>query len=131
MVLGGYSGSSHVAEQVPFLRKRPAARHIGKGDRMPYENIRTEKDGPAFVITLDRPARRNAVSLATMGEMIAAADEAAADPAVRGVVVTGGADYFSAGADLNDALPIQGAADGLAFFRPWQIGRASGRERVG
>src|SRR3546814_5902259 len=78
---------------------------------MPYENIRTEKDGTAFVITLDRPARRNAVSLATMGEMIAAADEAAADPAVRGVVVTGGADYFSAGADLNDALAIQGAAD--------------------
>src|SRR3546814_6144965 len=59
--------SSHVAEQVPSLRKRPAARHIGKGDRMPYENIRTEKDGTAFVITLDRLARRNAVSLATMG----------------------------------------------------------------
>src|SRR3546814_12249462 len=54
-----------------------------------------------------------------MGEMIAAADEAAADPAVRGVVVTGGADYFSAGADLNDALAIQGAADGLAYFRQW------------
>jgi enoyl-CoA hydratase len=38
---------------------------------------------------------------------------------VRGVVVTGGTEYFSAGADLNDALAIAGAADGLAYFKRW------------
>ena len=27
--------------------------------------------------------------------------------------------YFSAGADLNDALAISGAADGLAYFKRW------------
>jgi enoyl-CoA hydratase/carnithine racemase len=86
---------------------------------MTYQNIKTERDGAAFVISFDRPARRNAVSVATMDELIEAARAADADSAVRGLIVTGNDDYFSAGADLNDALAITGAADGLAYFKRW------------
>jgi enoyl-CoA hydratase/carnithine racemase len=86
---------------------------------MTYANIKTARDGAAFLITLNRPDRRNAISIATMGELTKAAREAEADAAVRGIIVTGGPDYFSAGADLNDALAIAGAADGLAYFKRW------------
>ena len=83
---------------------------------MAYEFITTETDGPAFVLTLNRPDKRNAMSIATMAEMIAAAKEGEADEAVSAVILTGGNDFFSAGADLNDALAVQGAADGIDYF---------------
>ncbi len=86
---------------------------------MTYRNIETATDGAAFVITFNRPERRNAISRDTMDELEAAARAADRDPAVRGVILTGGAQYFSAGADLNDALALSGAADGLAYFRRW------------
>ena len=86
---------------------------------MAYENIKTYRDGSAFIISFNRPERRNAISVATMGEMIDAAQTADQQADVRGIIVTGGKEYFSAGADLNDALAIKGAADGLAYFRRW------------
>lgn len=86
---------------------------------MTYQDIRTARDGPALVIAIDRPERRNAIRIATMDEIRRALDEAAADDAVRAVIVTGGSEYFSAGADLNDALAIEGAKEGLAYFRRW------------
>lgn len=86
---------------------------------MSYETIRTERDGAAFVITFNRPARRNAVSTKAMDEIIAACREAEADDAIRGVILTGGVEYFSAGADLTEARAISGAAAGIAYFNRW------------
>lgn len=86
---------------------------------MTYKNISTQRDGSAFIIAFNRPDRRNAISVATMDELIHAAQTADTDPNIRGIIVTGGMKYFSAGADLNDALAISGAADGLAYFKRW------------
>ena len=71
--------------------------------------IETRREGAALVVTLARPKVRNAISLATMEALIGAMDAASAEDAVRAVIFTGGPDYFSAGADLNDALAIAGA----------------------
>lgn len=62
--------------------------------------VRVERDGPVARITIDRPARRNAVDLPTLAALRAAIDVAAADDAVRVVVLTGAGDAFCAGADL-------------------------------
>ena len=86
---------------------------------MSYENIETAQDGASLVIRLNRPQRRNAISIATMDEIIAAAQAAEADPSVRAVILTGGTEYFSAGADLNDALAIASPAEGVAYFKRW------------
>ena len=43
---------------------------------MDYKLIKTEKSGPAFVITLNRPDKRNAISTHVMDELMAAAAEA-------------------------------------------------------
>jgi 2-(1,2-epoxy-1,2-dihydrophenyl)acetyl-CoA isomerase len=53
------------------------------------------------VITLDGPAKRNALARSTMEELVTAAREAAEDHTVRAVVVTGAAGFFSSGADLR------------------------------
>ena len=86
-----------------------------------YETITTEKRGPSLVIALNRPARRNAVSKAMMSEIIDAAHQAETDESVRGVIITGGDDYFSAGADLNEAFQVKSASDGRAYFACWHL----------
>ena len=61
------------------------------------------EDGTAHV-TLDRPDRRNALSLDLMHELIAALDELAADQSVRTVVIGGNGPAFSAGHDLSEMV---------------------------
>jgi len=53
-------------------------------------------------LTLNRPAARNALSTALLGAVADALDAAAADDAVRAVVLTGGDKVFAAGADIKE-----------------------------
>ena len=53
-------------------------------------------------LTLNRPAARNALSTALLGLVADALDAAAADDAIRAVVVTGGDKVFAAGADIKE-----------------------------
>jgi len=86
---------------------------------MAYETINTAKDGAAFIITFNRPKRRNAISTVVMDEMMDAAAVAEADPDIRGIIITGGTEYFSAGADLNDAQALSSPAETLAYLNRW------------
>ncbi|HFE46520.1 MAG TPA: 3-hxdroxyacyl-CoA dehydrogenase [Nannocystis exedens] len=52
-------------------------------------------------LTLDRPDARNAYSEAMVDSLCAALDRAEADPAIRGVILTGEGSAFSAGGDLK------------------------------
>jgi 2-(1,2-epoxy-1,2-dihydrophenyl)acetyl-CoA isomerase len=63
-------------------------------------------DGVATV-TLNRPAKRNAVNAAMFEALGAAFDAMAADSAVRAFVLTGAGDHFCSGADLAaiDEMP--------------------------
>ena len=57
-------------------------------------------DGVA-TLRLDRPERRNAIDDGMRAEMIAVLEEAAGDPAVRALVVTGTGSAFCAGGDVR------------------------------
>jgi enoyl-CoA hydratase/carnithine racemase len=83
---------------------------------MTYATIKVRREGPVEVVTLNRPERRNAISLAMMAEIGAAVQAAEADRAVRALVITGGTEFFSAGADLTEAIGVKTPADGLAYF---------------
>jgi enoyl-CoA hydratase/carnithine racemase len=86
---------------------------------MGFETIVTHQAGPSFIVTLNRPHRRNAVDLRMMEEIIAAARQAEAEPTVRALIITGGKNYFSAGADLNDALAVKSPSAGADYFGRW------------
>jgi enoyl-CoA hydratase len=75
--------------------------------------IRYEVTDGVAVVTLDAPARRNALTLAMADELVAALDEADADERVGAVVIGGGAS-FCAGADraVLAAAGADPAADG-------------------
>jgi len=78
------------------------------------------RDGVALV-TMDRPAARNALSFALLAELADALEALDADAACRAIVVTGSGDRaFAAGADiveLADQTPERLAAEG--HFAAW------------
>jgi enoyl-CoA hydratase/carnithine racemase len=84
-----------------------------------YQTILTAQDGPAFVVTLNRPEKRNAVSMLMMDEITSVLRIAEAEPAVRAVIITGGNKFFAAGADLNEALQVKTATQGLDYLKRW------------
>jgi enoyl-CoA hydratase/carnithine racemase len=69
-----------------------------------YENILLDIDGPISIVTLNRPQRRNALSLELMTEMIACLDEIARDPNARVVLLRSAGNVFSSGHDLSEMV---------------------------
>jgi enoyl-CoA hydratase/carnithine racemase len=66
------------------------------------ENLIVSREGPLAVISLNRPGRRNALSLDLMRELIDALDEAARDPGTRAVILGAEGRVFSSGHDLTE-----------------------------
>ncbi len=71
---------------------------------MPYENLLFESEGPIAVITLNRPQRRNALSLEMMQELIACLNAVGQDPALRVVILAAAGKVFSSGHDLGQMV---------------------------
>ena len=67
-------------------------------------NLLLAKDGPAARITLNRPEKRNALSLELMEEVIEALREVSADPETRVIVIEATGPAFSAGHDLSEMV---------------------------
>ncbi|HUA29199.1 MAG TPA: enoyl-CoA hydratase-related protein [Streptosporangiaceae bacterium] len=68
---------------------------------MAYENILVERSGDFVTVTMNRPQRRNALSLQHMRELIAAFQVIGEGDAL-GVILAGNGPVFSAGHDFAD-----------------------------
>jgi enoyl-CoA hydratase/carnithine racemase len=69
---------------------------------MGYQNLTMEREGPAVVVTLNRPQRRNALSLDLMRELIECLDGIAEDRETRAVILAAAGKVFSSGHDLSE-----------------------------
>lgn len=69
---------------------------------MNYENIRMAREGPAAVVTLNRPQRRNALSLGLMLELIGCLDEMGRNREIRAVILAAAGKVFCSGHDLSE-----------------------------
>jgi enoyl-CoA hydratase len=77
-----------------------------------------ERRDAVLRLTVNRPARRNALSLAVLDAIGEAFTAHAADPALRCAVVTGSGDRcFAAGGDLQELDAIRSPEDTLAMSR--------------
>ena len=68
------------------------------------EHVRVEKKGEVLAITLARPERRNAITVAMYAALADAIEEVAGDPTVRVISFRGEGPDFAAGNDLADFL---------------------------
>ena len=71
---------------------------------MPYQSISFETEGPIVVITLNRPQRRNALSLELMKEVIDCLNEIGRDRSLRAVILAAAGKVFSSGHDLSEMV---------------------------
>lgn len=67
-----------------------------------YDYLLLEIDGPIAVVTLNRPDRRNALSLALMQELIACLRSISESTDIRAVILAAAGPAFSAGHDLSE-----------------------------
>ncbi len=78
---------------------------------MPETPLLLTSEGPVRVLTINRPARRNAIDRATLSELRRQLDAVRADTAARALVITGAGTAFVAGADITE---FQGLTAGEA-----------------
>jgi len=69
-----------------------------------YRNLLVTRGRSAARIVLNRPEKRNALSLELMEEMIGALREASAQRDIRAIVIEGAGPAFSAGHDLSEMI---------------------------
>ena len=75
------------------------------------EHVRIESGGGVLAITLARPERRNAITIAMYAALAEAIEQAQDDPSLRLVTLRGEGEDFTAGNDLADfmaAMPRDG-----------------------
>ncbi|MDT5084666.1 MAG: enoyl-CoA hydratase, partial [Mycobacterium sp.] len=68
--------------------------------------VLSDDAGPVRVLTMNRPAARNALSPELIGTLYVALRDADDDPSVRVVVLTGADPAFCAGVDLKEAARL-------------------------
>jgi enoyl-CoA hydratase/3-hydroxyacyl-CoA dehydrogenase len=66
-----------------------------------FQLVRSEIDDGIATLTVNRPDAMNALNETVVGQLHAAFQAAAADPAVRGIVIAGAGKAFIAGADIR------------------------------
>lgn len=82
------------------------------------EHVESHRDGAVLTITVNRPAKRNALTVAMYAALADAVGTANADPDVRVIVLTGVGGAFSAGNDLGDFIAASGTASGAHEDQP-------------
>jgi enoyl-CoA hydratase/carnithine racemase len=83
--------------------------------------IRYNVDGSVATVTIDRPARRNALTEGMIAALLRAVGTAAANDAVRVIVLSGVGGTFSSGTDLGFPETIGPAHDAI-----WDVMRENG-----
>ncbi len=98
-------------------------------------SIAYQADQGVAMITIDRVAKKNAITGEMYQAIVARLGQAAADPAVRAVVITGAGGTFTAGNDLKDFSnpkfaqldsPVLSFMHGLAAFEKPAIAAVQG-----
>ena len=88
------------------------------------EHVLVERRGAVLALTLARPERRNAITVAMYAALADAIEGAAADPSIRLITIEGQGEDFTAGNDLGDFLNELPQADSGEDIPVWRLLRA-------
>jgi enoyl-CoA hydratase/carnithine racemase len=92
------------------------------------EHVRVENRDGLVAITLARPERRNAITVAMYAALADAVEAASSDPSARVITIRGEGQDFAAGNDLADFLAAR--PDDLEELAVWRFLRALARCEV-
>lgn len=75
--------------------------------------VTIDRDGPVAILTLDRPARKNALGGSMREELLSHLEVISGDAAIGAIVLRGEGAAFCAGADVEDLAVLQRSPDGM------------------
>jgi len=83
----------------------------------PFRDVLYEVDGHVLNLCMNRPTRRNALSVGLVNELIVALETARDDPAIGAIVLSGAGGAFCSGGDISQMSGGAGDAeeDGIPF----------------
>jgi enoyl-CoA hydratase/carnithine racemase len=81
--------------------------------------LEIEHEGGCVVLRLNRPEKRNALSVGLFDALVVAINELGTDPSIRGIVITGSEEQFSTGVDLTEATQVVSADEFATAWRRW------------
>ena len=84
------------------------------------DSILLQAEGPVAVLTLNRPAARNAIDDAMRAELVAALDRVARTDSVKALVVTGAGKGFCAGGDVKSMRARLAVPPGEVALNGWR-----------
>jgi 2-(1,2-epoxy-1,2-dihydrophenyl)acetyl-CoA isomerase len=105
-------------------RIAPAASNVSRGElnrpqaasEVSVTRLIEERDGAVLILTIDQPARRNALAMPIRTAMISALEQAQAEKGVRAVVITGSGGHFCSGGDIS-GMDVDSALAGRERMR--------------
>jgi enoyl-CoA hydratase/carnithine racemase len=100
-----------------------------EGETSMSEHILVERRGAVLSLTLARPERRNAITVAMYAALADAIEGAANDPAIRLITLEGQGEDFTGGNDLADFLKDM-PAPGTDDIPVWRLLRALANNEV-
>jgi enoyl-CoA hydratase/carnithine racemase len=81
------------------------------------EHLQVVREGPVLAIRLNRPERRNALTIAMYAAFADAIEQASADATIRAVTISGEGEDFAAGNDLGDFLDADPRDEDIPVWR--------------
>jgi enoyl-CoA hydratase len=86
-----------------------------------FQHLLVDKTAGVTILRLNRPEKKNAFNGRLRAELESALEEIAGDHAQRVVIVTGGEEFFCAGADIGEILDASTAEATYRHAREFQI----------
>ena len=95
-------GWLYVIDNPALAAALPVAQIVAAGDPSTFEQLLYQEDGPVAQITLNRPERRNALSMQLSEELVAALEFVRRSETVKVLVIAGAGGTFCAGDDITE-----------------------------
>jgi enoyl-CoA hydratase/carnithine racemase len=93
-------------------------------------HVQVERRDGVLSVTMARPERRNAITVAMYAALADAIEGAAGDPSIRLITLEGQGEDFTAGNDLGDFLQAMPAPDSGEDLPVWRLLRALAKNQV-
>ena len=94
------------------------------------DHVRADRKGDVLAVTLARPERRNAITVAMYAALADAVESAAADSSIRLITLDGEGEDFTAGNDLADFLQARPDPAASHDLPVWRYLRALAKNEV-
>ncbi|MEI6117511.1 MAG: enoyl-CoA hydratase/isomerase family protein [Burkholderiales bacterium] len=84
------------------------------------QTLQVEQDGAILIVRINRPEKRNSLTVEMLDRLKSIVSSANVDDSVRAIIITGVGDCFSSGVDLTTMRDIGTSAEFMYYMDKWR-----------